>query len=345
MAKFYSAAIVIFGLFIISISVLHLFVSNDPAVTTDNLRIGLNSQPVSKQTLASLSATLTTTGDAMINSNAPSSNYGNNSHLDIARTYEAPILKERSLIQFNLSEIPSNASVDSATLSVYLEGCGIGSRDVDILNIGRNKDAWQESEVTWSNKPSFDIGSVINSTAPCSSSGQYLNYDLKSFVTGWLAGTYENYGIVLYGNEGAGETWFKFFAGKEDAENPPAKLVIAYSVPGQSTISTGNDTETGTSPDTNSESDEVKIQPTNESATGSATVSAKKATTPSTTTRDKEGISGWRLFIFIVLVLFFTGIVAVYFFKIRPTLKSSAKREGKSAKETQNTDSNNQSGK
>jgi hypothetical protein len=268
--------------------------------------------------------TLNSTADAMIMSNNPDSKYGSNSHLYVARTATA---KRRALVRFNLSSIPSNATIDSATFSVYLYGCGF-SGAVDDLNIARVTTDWEEYEVTWNtHKNAFDIpDNVLNKTAPCSFDDQYHNYNIKSFVNNWHGGTWPNYGLGLYGDESEVD-WIKYFAGKEDATHPHPKLVVTYSLPSGTNNNDSTTTEED-STDTNSDQDDEASEETGKkSATISATPSAKKSTQSATVSGETKGISGLKVAAFITLTLLLVGIGAFYYFKIRRKKKTSAKKD------------------
>ncbi len=273
--------------------------------------------------------TLTASQDAMVQSLNPNSPYGSNSHLDIMKSYHPtlhPTLdgKTRSLVKFDLSSIPPNATIDSATFSIFLYGCN-WTQTVNNLYIGRNKDPWQEYLVSWNNKPSFDAGSVINSTAPCTSVNQYLNYDIKPFVTGWMNGTYQNNGIVMYGNELAGVSWIKFFYGREDPANKPPKLVLTYTLP---TSPTDGSTNVGTDNSSNTSGGETTSKPGEEkTATQSATIGAKKATV-STSPVESKGISAVRIALLAALTILLVGVVVGYIiYRRRKKLTSKKDKE------------------
>ncbi|OGY22669.1 MAG: hypothetical protein A2113_02140 [Candidatus Woykebacteria bacterium GWA1_44_8] len=290
--------------------------------------------------------TLTSTADAMIQSLNPNSTYGSNSHLDVMKSYPPetdPEGKTRSLIQFNLSSIPSSATINSATLAVYLYGCGGGgwSQTVNDLRIGRNKGAWAEYTVNWSNKPSFDTGTVLNYTAPCSLVGQYHSYNVKSFVSGWLAGNFQNYGVVLYGNELSGVSWIKFFYGREDPANKPPKLTIDYTVPTQPTTPEDGDQTSSPNPPkqgVTASDEESALKSSEQTAADSATTSAAKKATSSSAEKEKTGISAAGIALLTALVLLLIAVVAGYFVYRRRKSKLSNKKaaEGRTKEPLEN---------
>jgi hypothetical protein len=118
------------------------------------LLVLLMTTPCAKEALAasvigSTSVYLYAIADAYVNSTAPDVNYGSSTSLILhTDSYEC-----YSYIMFNLSSIPSNAVILSAELRVSLAhvsgyGCDIGAYYC-------SDNSWDESEITWSNKPDF----------------------------------------------------------------------------------------------------------------------------------------------------------------------------------------------
>jgi hypothetical protein len=267
-------------------------------------------------------ATLTSAADATIRSGGSADeNYGDDILLYV---WKLPTSKARTLVKFNLSSIPTNATIDSATFSIYLTSCGRYSQTINDFNIARITAGWQENTVTWnSHKNKFDMASALNKTASCDATGGYLNYNVKTFVRNWLGSAYSNYGLGLYGDEGASESWEKIFYSREYENNKPPKLKIIYTLPGQST---GTPDETG---ENGSETDDVAVSKPDEDkvATDSATISAQKAT-PSTTLAEKvKGISGWKIALLAVLIILLAGAIAGYIIYRRRKKQTSKKDE------------------
>lgn len=266
--------------------------------------------------------TLTATADAPIKSDYPDLNHGGVNWLAVSRLWPPQTSKKiRSLVKFGLSSIPSNATVTSATLSIYFTNCGGSfSQDINDLNIARVTGSWTENGVTWNtHKDKFDMSTALYKSAPCNSPNKYLNYSVKTFVVNWLNGSQPNYGIGIYGDEGAGISWIKSFHSKEHGANKPPKLSITYTMP--SGTADGDETS-DTRDDDSSRPDEDKV------ATDSATISAQKAT-PSTTLADKaKGISGWKIALLTILIILLAGAIAGYIiYRRRKKLGSEKDKE------------------
>jgi len=130
----------------------------------------------------------------------------------------------RFLVKFDLSSIPSNATVDSSTLSLYLASCS-GTPFPDWLVAGRASSSWTESGVTWNNKPGYLTN--VRQYIPCSSG--WKDFNVKTIVSEWVSGSKANYGFMVLGDEDD-NTWYRTFYSRGVADYKP-KLVINYTVP------------------------------------------------------------------------------------------------------------------
>ena len=137
--------------------------------------------------VASACAQITPLGDSYTNRGAPSTNYGAQTLLDVDGATQA------TYIQFNLSSIPTGASVSQATLKLYVNAVATaGSLEVYLVN-----GAWSESTITYDLAPA--LGSVIDSAVPVTSAdkNQYVLIPITSTVQGWINAPSSNNGIAL----------------------------------------------------------------------------------------------------------------------------------------------------
>lgn len=273
--------------------------------------------PRFNQALAT-TVTLNPSADTFINSMQGDHNFGTNHSIYVSYSFET--VKQRSLIQFDLSSIPANATIASANLSIYMYACTNDSGS-DLVHIDRTTTAWGEDTANWNNyKKKFSA--MQTGQAPCSSVSSYLTYTVTSLVAGWYDGTYSNYGFYLWGDENS-PGYNREFASKENPTNKP-KLVINYMVatqPAGDTSSPGtNQNTTGTS------SDQESFVGSSDQTVGSstATSSAKKATSSTTTEKETE-ISGARVALLVVLIILLGAVVAGYFIYRRRKNKAPKK--------------------
>jgi hypothetical protein len=168
--------------------------------------------------------------ETYIVSGFPNANYGASQTMDIMAADT-----RRSLIQFNLSNITSNAQIISATMKLYVIVKGTGDQVVDVRRLTR---AWDEGTgttgqitndgATWNNATNTtlwttaggDMGSIVWATATITSASAYFNWDVKNLVQNWVNGTYPNYGMILNISSGSGTTTFATGDNTDSAKRP-----------------------------------------------------------------------------------------------------------------------------
>ncbi len=123
--------------------------------------------------------------DAHISQGSPNNNYGTSNALSIGLTSSA----RNGLVQFDLSSIPSNAVIASATLTLRVIAGG-GS----VLRAHRVTAAWSESTVTWA---SFADAYLAAVEATASLSGSDYTADLTALTQAWVSGSFTNNGVLL----------------------------------------------------------------------------------------------------------------------------------------------------
>jgi hypothetical protein len=161
---------------------------------------------------------LTPVADAYISSFQPNANFGVAGDLFVGKTDTATTL--RSLLQFDLSAIPSGVTLDQATLRLHLLN---GSAAPPLLNVPlyRIDAGWLEMTVTWNNQPAAVLTAISSDVGLTPG---YYNWDVLSLVNDWLGGT-PNFGLQLRSND-EGLVAFRRFQSGEGS--PPPQLVIFY---------------------------------------------------------------------------------------------------------------------
>ena len=159
---------------------------------------------------AAKTVTLYAQADAMVASGSPDANYGAGS---LGVTQDS-----QSYIWFDLSSIPANAVIDSATLMLMpADIMGTGPHSI---GVGAVQNAWDESTVTWNTKPGVTTPGVFTSV------GDYTwqSWDVTALVQAWHAGSANNYGFALLTNAPGVS-----FDSKETV--PAPRLVVVGSLP------------------------------------------------------------------------------------------------------------------
>jgi type IX secretion system substrate protein len=140
--------------------------------------------------------------EGMVDSANASNNYPNYpDFLANAWTNGGNPLTERSLMQFDLSFIPNNATLDSALLSLYGHSSIDNTQNSSPLSgsnasiLERVTAAWNPNTVTWNNQPATTTTNSVGLAQSTSSTENYLNIDLKPMVTDMI--TYGNNGFLM----------------------------------------------------------------------------------------------------------------------------------------------------
>jgi hypothetical protein len=163
--------------------------------------------------------------DTYIDAGSPTRNYGTDDKFEVRPDNSAD---RRGLLKFDLSSIPANATVTSATLYLYENGNKTGQTTY----LYRVTSSWNESTVTW-NTWSTAGGDFDSSTAYFAylpeQGNCMLTLDITNLVQAWVNGTYTNYGLILYST---GPNHIISYSSKENntASEWP-KLDIVYVTP------------------------------------------------------------------------------------------------------------------
>ncbi|TCM48856.1 DNRLRE domain-containing protein [Kribbella sp. VKM Ac-2568] len=120
--------------------------------------------------------------DAMVDSGAPTTNYGGITGLYAGTTASA---KRRSLLKFDISSVPPGTTVDSAQLKLYFDQSFETNANAVQLEARLGASAWTESTVNWNSTVNTTLGSLSYNMAYVDDS----HTTKTSMVGAWLSGT------------------------------------------------------------------------------------------------------------------------------------------------------------
>ncbi|MDO8587988.1 MAG: DNRLRE domain-containing protein [Armatimonadota bacterium] len=194
---------------------------------------------------------------------APDGNIGTTSGAGAGRLYPdagAPGDKgpRHVIIAFDLSLIPTNAVINSATYGVYLTEYNGGTTITDYkLSRVQNGKAWNEGsgaypvastgDVTWNSQQhgvaawatagatggaDIDLGTSQTWGIAAFSGTGFRTFNVASWVQDWVSGAQQNNGMLMWGGIGTGSGNYYWAAMSEEATvaNRPY-LTIDYTVP------------------------------------------------------------------------------------------------------------------
>jgi gliding motility-associated-like protein len=178
--------------------------------------------------------------DAAVSTYTPNTNYSTHpENLAASWTCSGSPCQARSFFDFNLSEIPTNAVIESANLYLYAVPNSTnngytgqptyGSNNASVIQ--RIIQPWNETTVTWTNKPNT---TTVNQATLTQSTGLLQNYvvDMKNLIIDHRANSSSSYGFMLK-HIAEGTSLNSMIFGSTDNPNPSLrpKLEICYSVP------------------------------------------------------------------------------------------------------------------
>lgn len=179
--------------------------------------------------------------DAVIFSGSINGNHAKNfgsvgENYAIAWTKNNSDYKIRSLIQFDLSSIPSGAVITSATLSLYyapgsLEGNHFGFFGSNKAYLERIVTPWNENQVTWDSQPVTTVVGRVSLAGSTSVTQNYSGINVKSLVQDMVSNPLHSFGFMLkLQNE---TVYKKLVFASSDHQNASLhpRLVVVYSVP------------------------------------------------------------------------------------------------------------------
>ena len=153
--------------------------------------------------------------DSMISDPPRAQNYGSGPILRVGG-------KDESLLNYDLSSIPSAAVISRATLTLYANG----SAGTNPINIHRVTSAWTETAVTFTNFGQ-QFSPTVSATIQPSSPNAFKSADVTELVTSWVTGALTNYGMLL---ETAGNQKTIFVSSDADATAQRPALEVCYSI-------------------------------------------------------------------------------------------------------------------
>lgn len=165
-------------------------------------------------------------------------NYGGKQDFDaIGWTNGGNSSNVRSLIQFDLSSIPTNAVITDARFSLYYNSSSPEGTHFNTFftpntsYLRRVTSAWSESTVTWNNQPTITTTNQISLAATTSSTQNFLNINIKTFVQYWVNNPSQNFGMQFRVQNEAKFRKLIFASSDHPTSSLRPKLIITYTAP------------------------------------------------------------------------------------------------------------------
>lgn len=167
----------------------------------------------------STTVNITANRDTYIESWQPTTNHGTDTTLWLGRN-ESRSTYNDALIGFNLSSIPTGATINSAVVYMY-ETTGGSTGYVE--SIYKITSPWDGYTVTWSTKPTFDSEAITSSNGLESKGWQ--SWNVTTTVASFFGGGVINNGFLL--RETSSGTLFSVYSSRESGGYAPY-ITITY---------------------------------------------------------------------------------------------------------------------
>lgn len=173
--------------------------------------------------------------DSYVEEYEPNSNHGGASTLEVANSTNMFVLCDEAYLMFNLSAIPSGATIESATFQVYT------SMITETHIIGAHycaDNSWSEMGITWINKPTYS-----NSASDIQTVGRqntWYNWTVSNDVKGALGA--KKITFVLKSETPHDTAWVWFYSRDQTyswMQQYEPVLTVTYSISNSNPSSSG----------------------------------------------------------------------------------------------------------
>ena len=177
--------------------------------------------------------TLTAVADTYIYDQSPESNYGTEATILLNNRTQNPTASRavlRGLLRFDLSAIPTEATVLSAALDFVQDNDNSG-----LVDIVEATDSWDETTATWDNSSALFGSTSFGSADTGDTAGQavltiMLNANGLSQVQNWVDAPADNYGfgITTTHNGNGDDNWLSLRSREHTTESDRPRLTVEY---------------------------------------------------------------------------------------------------------------------
>jgi hypothetical protein len=163
-------------------------------------------------------------------------NYGKNPQFAaFAGTFGGEFAALRSLISFDLSQVPTSAVINAAKLSLYAWDSNTGGL---LQHYGSNAgwlervtSPWNEFTVTWNNQPTTTTLNRVELPISTSGTQNYLDINVTKLISDMIANPANSYGFMLKLQTEEAYRRLNFCSSDHTIQSLHPKLEIQYTVP------------------------------------------------------------------------------------------------------------------
>ncbi len=134
----------------------------------------------------------------------------------------------RTFIQWDLSDIPDGATIDSAVYRIY---CGqLNGSPSGEMAYYRVIEDWSETTVNYANMPDHtEDGAIFTTDWP--STGTWKSVDITDSVVDWFAGVLDNYGLYCHSRNCTSTSDCIYYSSRGPYTSYRPRLIVTYTDP------------------------------------------------------------------------------------------------------------------
>jgi hypothetical protein len=185
--------------------------------------------------------------DAKIFNIGASANYGDDAEFIASTLYyeNNEPGTQRSMIQFDLSSIPTTAGIIEASLSLYHNNTSPSAGHVgnNASYLRRIIEPWNESTVNFLNAPAYSTVNQVTIPASSSPDQDYEFIDVSQLVRDMIVNPSQSHGFMFMGVNEAVESSMKFYSGDATQASLRPRLIVTWTTNAVDciTLQPGND--------------------------------------------------------------------------------------------------------
>jgi hypothetical protein len=141
--------------------------------------------------------------DTYVTSGQPNQSHGGDKGMWVGHDEQPGNQIQRSLVRFDIGDIPAGIRVESAILSLYMDGATENSPPM-IVNLYRVQGDWAE-DITWNQHAALAVDASPVASIQIPTTLGWYRWDITSLVQQWINSPGSNFGLLLRGDESMGQ--------------------------------------------------------------------------------------------------------------------------------------------
>jgi hypothetical protein len=159
-------------------------------------------------------------------------NFGSAASLEVSSWYKHFRTAERGYLKFDMSSIPAQAPILSATLKLFADTCAVYQNGTQHLFVKRVTEDWQENTISWNVAPDSTVFQSAIKPVTGALSNSTVSLSVTDMVRHWSYLPAENFGFIIHLEEQTSQSmpagWMSYYSGDHPTSASRPKLTVKY---------------------------------------------------------------------------------------------------------------------